>query len=334
MSNKKAFEMQFNWLFVLIAGAAIILFFTAIVVKQKSSSESTARTTILKSIESIISSAGVSTDTTTLEDIPNSNIEIDCDKVSIGGVAKQYQTLILFAPATIKGNSLITQTLTFIVPYRSTNLLYMTSPGLRYILIGDNNIAREINRSLPMELKKEVYKIVPAVRNGNNYKVRFIVFEDIDVTGIDISALQKMNDNSVTAIKVIGDEKKGDIEFYQKDNDAFQMKGTSSYIGKSSLIGAVYVDTLELYRCNMQNTFTRLNVVTNVYIERTRKLKESMAGNIKCTEIYDKASSSLNIISRESLDFLRSDIDKLREAADSLASANNEAQVYSCPLVY
>ena len=318
----------------MIAGAAILIFFTAIVVRQKNSSESTAKATILKSMESIISSASVSTDTTIIEDIPNSNIDVECDKISIGGVPHQYQNLILFAPATIKGDSLITQTLTFIVPYRSTNLLYVTSPSVRYVLIGGNDLAQKINKSLPVELKKEFYNIVPTVKNTNNYKVRFVVFEDIDMGIININALQKMQGNSVTAVKIIGDDKKGAIEFYQKEGNVLRLKGISSYIGKSSLIGAIYAETLEMYNCNMQNTFSRLKLVTNVYIDRTKKLKEAEKNNVKCNEIYDNALDKLQIISRESLDFSTSKIDDLINAADSLASANNEAQVYSCPLIY
>lgn len=334
MSNKKGIEIQFNWIFVLVAGAAILLFFTAIVVKQKSSSESSAKTTILKSIESIIASAGVSTDTTTIEDIPNSEIDVDCDKVSVKGVAKQYQNLILFAPSTIKGDSLMTQTLTFIAPYRSTNMLYVTSPGLRYILVGNSELAREINRSLPVELKKEFYKTLPPIKNTNNYRVKFVVFDDVSIEGMDITSLQKMLDASVIAIKVVGDNKEGKIEFYEKSNKAFKLKGIKPYIGKSSLIGAIYSDKLEIYSCNMQNTFLRLNLVTNVYIDRTIKLKEEMASNSKCIEIYDWASNNLNIILAESSDFSQSDIDRIRYAAENLAAANNEAQVFSCPLIY
>lgn len=334
MSNKKGFEIQFNWLFVLIAGAAIILFFAVIVVKQKNVSESTAKATILKSMESIISSASVSTDTTTMEDIPELNIDFDCDKVSIGGIAKQYQNIILFSPSKIKGNSLITQTLTFIAPYRATNLLYVTSPNIRYILIGEIELAKEINKSLPVELKKEFYKIIPAIKNTNNYKVKFIVFGDIQIGNIDIIPLQKMQDNAVTAIQVFGDNKKGEIEYYQKEGNAFKLKGKSSYIGKSSLIGAVYADTLGLYNCNMQNTFSKLNLVTKVFIGRTKSLKESMSNNPKCSEIYGKALGDLNILLAESSDFMQSNIEKLTHAADSLASSNNEAQVFSCPLIY
>ena len=334
MSDKKGFEIQFNWIFILIAGAAIILFFTAIVIKQKSSSESSIKNTILKSIESIVSSAGVSTDTITVEDIPNSNIEVECDKVSVGGIAKQYQNLIMFSPNSIKGDSLITQTLTFAVPYRATNLLYITSPSLRYTLVGDNNLAKEINKSLPLELKKEFFKSVPVLRNSNNYKIKLAVFDDTDMASIDLDAFKKTQDSSVTAVKIVGDEKKGDLEFYQKNGNRFELKGTSSYISKSAIIGSIYSDSVGLYNCNMQNVFSRLNIVTKVYLERTENLKELTKANPQCVGIYEKALTILNTMLAESSDFNHADTKKMKDAAESLAAANNEAQVYSCPLIY
>ena len=145
--NKKGFEVQFNWLFVLVAGAAILLFFTVVVAKQKSVSETSTKAAVLKSIEAIITGAGISSDTINTVNIPESDIEVGCGRVSIGGVSKQYQSLILFAPGFIRGSKIITQTLPFNAPYRATNLLYATSTGARYIIIGDTSLAGEINKT-------------------------------------------------------------------------------------------------------------------------------------------------------------------------------------------
>src|SRR3989338_1486438 len=271
MMNKKGFEIQFNWIFVLVAGTAIILFFTVVVIKQKNVSETSTKATILKSMEAVITGASVSTDTTNIIDIPNSDIEVDCGRVSIGGVSKQYQSLVLFAPSLIKGNKLITQTLAFSTPYRATNLLYITSPQMRYIIIGDSKLAKEINKSMPSELKKEFYQSMPEIKNMNNYKIRFVLFENL----IDFpKALEKMPDSDVTAIKINGDSEKGIIEFWQKESNSWLSKGTSFYIGKQSLIGTIYADTLDVYECNMRNVFSRLNLVTKIYAERTKKLTQ------------------------------------------------------------
>lgn len=331
--NKKAFEMQFNWIFVLVAGAAILLFFTVVVVKQKSVAEISTKATVLKSVEAIITGAGVSTDTTNIVNIPNSDIEISCNRISLGTVSKQHENLILFAPSLVKGDRLITQTLTFSTPYRATNLLYITSPQIRYIIIGNSNLAKEINKTLPSELKKEFYTSAPEIKNLNNYKIRFIIFDDM----IEFpKSLAKMPDFDVTAIKVNGDAEKGAIEFWQKDGNSWQAKGLSSYIGKSSLTGAVYEDTLDVYECNMQHIFSKLNFVTKIYIDKTKKLvqKVSSSRQIQCNQFYNNALAQLDSILSVSSSFNQENVNTLVNSANSLAGENKNAQIYSCTLIY
>ena len=71
MKNKKAFEVQFNWIFVLIAGAAILILVSFIIFKQKNLSESSSNSLALRSIESVISGTSVSTDTSSLIEVPD-----------------------------------------------------------------------------------------------------------------------------------------------------------------------------------------------------------------------------------------------------------------------
>ena len=331
--DKKAFEMQFNWIFVLIAGAAILLFFTVVVIKQKSVSETSTKATVLKSIEAIITGAGISTDTTNIVNIPSSNIEIGCNRISLGTVSKQHENLILFAPGLVKGDRLITQTLSFNAPYRATNLLYMTSQQLRYIIIGSNSIAKEVNKTLPSDIKKEFYSSIPDIKNSNNYRIRFIIFEEM----IEFpKSLAKMPDSDVTALKVNGDSEKGTLEFWQKDGTSWQAKGSSFYIGKSSLVGAVYADTLEAYECSMQSVFSRLNLVTRIYIEKTKKLvqKGISSRQVQCNQFYSNALAQLNAISSASSAFSQQNINTISDSAKGLMGENKNAQIYSCTLIY
>ncbi len=338
MKNKKAFEIQFNWIFVLVAGAAILAFFTVILVKHRASLESSSRATVIKSIESIITGASISKDTTNTIDIPSLDIEVSCNKFSLGGASKQYQNLILFAPNLIKGKKLLTQTMALSAPYKSTNLLYITSPDVRYIIIGDTPLAREINKSMPPSLKKEFYGAAPAAfQNKNNYNARFIIFDGTDLSSIDLSNFAKMQNSDVTALKVSGNSETGTIEFYEKGAASFgASKGASTYIRKASLLGAVYSDNPESYECSMKNALKRLKLVNEVYIDRTVKLKNeaSFRGQTECADLYGNALVQLSAIDSASSKFTAAKTGALALAAKSLASTNKDVQFNSCPLIY
>ena len=335
MINKKAFEIQFNWIFVLVAGATILIFFTFVLVKQKGVAETSTKSTVLKSIEAIVTGAGIGTDTTNIITVIDSDIEIGCNRISVGGVSKQYQSLILFAPDLIKGDRIVTQTLDFSVPYRATNLLYITSQQVRYIIIGDDNLAKDMNKTMPSSLKKEFYKEIPTIDNKNNYKVRLLIFDNTDVNGINLRNLEKMPDSDVTAIKVSGDNEKGTIEFYQKEGYSWSSKGRANYIGKSALIGAAYADATDTYECNMQNAFHRLNLVTKIYIDRTKKmLSSNLADKPRCKDFYNNALTQLNKIYVASSKFNELNVNTIANAAKSLVNENKNAQIYSCTLIY
>jgi len=333
MKGKKAFELQFNWIFVLVAGAAILLFFATVVIKQKSISEASTKTTVLKSIDAIITGASVTIDTTKIESIPYSQIDVECNRVSIGGISRQYQNLILFSPASIRGSKFVWQTDAFGVPYRTTNFLFITSQEVRYIIIGGNSLAKAINKSMPLSLNKEFYTALPEIKNSNDYAVRFIVFGDIIAFP---ASLQKMPDSDVTMLKISGDANKGELDFYQKSGNSWMLKGNSFYIGKPSLLAAAYTDAFGVYQCNMQNVFSRMKLVTKIYSEKVNELLKS-ASSIKqssCGQFYSSALAAINKIYSASSNFNKESVETITDSAKSLADENRNAQIYSCPLIY
>lgn len=337
--SRKGFEMQFNWIFVLIAGTAILLFFSLVMIKLKDISESSRQVDIVKGIETIITSASVSIDTTNVVEIPDSEIKLDCTSILSGKITKQYQNLILFSPSLIKGDKIVTQTLAFNAPFRSSGLLYATSDKLKYVIVGNNDVAKDINNTLPLELSKELVKTYPSfMSNPVTYRVRFIVAGDINLQLVDVPAsLEEMKDEDVTAIKITGDIEKGTAEFYQKEGKRWSLKGSSQYIGKASLIAAAYADTKELYECSMKNAFSKHNLVARIHISRTEKLKAAI-NNPECLNIYTNSVSQLNSISAASAGLAASmdfaNIQELYDASKRLALQNKEAQKFSCPLVY
>lgn len=341
MKHKKAFEIQFNWIFVLIAGAAILIIFTLVIFKQRSLSESSTNSIALRSMESVIEGTSVSTDTSSLIAVSDLSIEVDCGKISIGKISKQYPRLVLFSPSSIKGSKIIAQTLSFSAPYKSSNLLFMTSQQIKYILIGDSALIKSINKSLPSEINKENFSSYDPskIRNSNNYKVRF-VFDNLDVSPLGLPpSLSRMPDGDVSALKITGNLDKGSVDFYENRAGSFVSKGTSYYIGKAALIGTIYADTLEHYECNMKNVFAKHSIVSDVYSGRRTALRQASI-NGECNTVYDGVISYLNTISSISNTLAgtpslsQSNINIITGASESLSIQNKEAQKFSCPMIY
>ncbi len=340
MKNKKGFEIQFNWLFVMVAGAAILIFFAAVLIKQKNFAESSSDSDTIRTMSALIAGASSSAESSRPNEMPNLDIQLECNKITSGKSSRIFEKLVLFSPSRIKDDQIITQSISFNVPYRTTNLLMASSPKIRYIIIGEENPARYAVNLLPPNINKEQYcqscdeNYDPAfIRNLNNYKVRFVVF-DGDMPVIPMS-LRPMPDNDVTAVQIIGDTKNGLVEFYEKNSDAWESLGKSSFIG-SSILGAVYSDSLANYECSMQNVFSRLSLVSQIYLARTKSLVASGDDEKQktCNGIYSGSQAIISKIIGASQNFNDVSTNIIADSADELKIKNKRAQLESCVMVY
>jgi len=337
MKKRGQFEIQFNWIFVLAAGALILLFASVFVLKQKDISNRAVDQSVSNSLKAIIAGAEVSTDTLNFVDLPKVEIEFECGKYRVGSASRSFQIMSVFAPSKIESTRLMTWTLDWNIPYRVTNFLYLTSPNIRYILVGDetDNLAYKVNNSMPKELNKEWIKPgdVGNINDKNDAKVRFVFIN----TGLDNSVVpkfSKMRDKDVTALKVGGDENKGNVEFFEKKGNSFESKGTSYYLRLPSLVGAVFTEDIELYNCVMESAFKKLNIVTQIYEEKTKSMASYYSGQGDSTCANDHGSGYLTAILTASGTFNNVNIQLIDSAADGLVVQNNDAQQDSCAGIY
>lgn len=339
MNKKAAIEIQFNWIFVLIVGATILVFFAGIITKQKELSSTRVATVVLNDLDAITVGAKVTKGTVQIIRTPDLEIKLDCADCAcafyIGAGSKPYNDKIMFTPDLIKGRDVLAWTLDWGVPYRITNLLYLTSPYLRYIIIGSNALALEINSTMPEEMYKHYYASSPAagtILDENNYKVR-LVYVDVNPSDDDLTNLEDMEDVDVTAVKI--DSAAETVDFYRKIDNAWSPSlGQTYYVEKESMYAAIFSDNLDIYNCNMRQAFKRMNYVSQIYLGRTNFLRDN-SGPSCPSALYTNASVFLLYRQAEILyDNFPADPTAMKNAADNLQQQNSQAQLYSCPEIY
>jgi len=357
--KKAAISIQFNWLFVLIAGAVILLFFFSIVQWQKKSSESKIDVAVLTNLDAILTGVRTTEYSTNVVTIPKSEISFDCDNYYIGSTKKPIKGSIIFAPGLISGTKILTQTLSWSMPFKIANFLYLTSPQIRYILVYDpaltpsKNLLTDINKSLPTKymliqgqteiaMNKEIWNksYVKNVQDENNYKVKFIFF-NTGYTNLALTNLQRMPDKDVTAIEV---NEPNTINFYQKGGPSFIYTGTSYYLGKEALIGAIFSENSEMFNCSIQKGFAQLEITSQIYRNRSYDLMNYYLGlnppDTRCG-VFDHKNAALKLdtISKRSA-FISQAVNVQNEMTglvgdiSELQSYNNNANLHSCVLVY
>lgn len=338
--KKGIIEVQFNWLFVLIIGAVILMLFAGIIIRQKNISETSKNVLLLNNLDAIFSGSEASKGTVNIVKIPETRIEFRCNRYSIGKLSKQLDVMNVFPPSILKGDRLISMTLDFSMPYRITNIVYITSPKYRYLFIGGDN-AGEMERMMPNETFSGIFSTLGEVRYEGEEKARFVFFDDFlsdgSILSFNLDDYVKLPDNDVTALNVKGSLESGTIEFFRKQQDKFTKIGASSYVGKESLLGAIFSDDPGIYSCVMDDVFEKINIATQVYKGKIEGIRNSYSeSNDRCSALLDSVYTLENIdrILAASSAFTLLNSDEIISAAKSLQSQNKQAQLQSCAVIY
>jgi hypothetical protein len=351
MEKKAVIAVQFHWIFVIIAGALILIFFGNLIFKHKDVADVQISSTVITDFDAILTGALVSTDTVNIIDIPKLDINFECDKFNIGQVKKQTQDRIIFSPDLIKGGTLITYGTDWSYPYRISNILYLTTPQVRYIIVDDvGEMGEYLNDSLPTEINKELIdrSVIDSgnLQNLNDYRVKFIYLSTGDLNLLEAKSLapfQDMLNQHVSAIVVEKDSNTpelGHVTFYQKQGLNWEFQEIEQgYYTKESLMGAVYAADYDMYKCGMDKAFKKLNIITNIVLNRTTRLKDDYGVGHDCYSIYEDAEPDLNSIATDSsgefsynaANFIYT---TLNNVGVDLKDINQRAQLYSCVLIY
>lgn len=358
--SKKAFiETQFNWIFIIIAGGFILLFFFSVVNKQKQVSDIKITETIKSDLRAILTGSKVSTGTASLIGTPDLEIKCDCQGYSIGKLSPIKQGAG-FSPSLIKGYSLMAWALDWNMPFRVTNFLYLTSPQMRYIIVNDTDgFAEQLNATLPPKtivqdkktkilMNKEFVSDLSNIQDKNNYKVRFVFFNHDPIGTEGISNLDSMKDKDVTAVNIIpssGFDSYGELRFFEKSNGIWSQvvpNPITHYIGKASLVGAVFTDDIEIYNCNMKRAFKDLSIISEIYINRTGVLAEFYGASfdVPCQTQIGVSIIPLETI-RDNADSISNSfsmnpglLGEMSQAVYNLINYNAQTQRLSCEEIY
>ncbi len=320
-SKKGVISVQFNWVFILIAGVLILLFFSSLVLKGKKASDTAIAETILTNMQTIMTGAEVSVRTINPIKIPDKEIEVSCDSISVGQVSKPItKNKIIFAPEVIKGRLLLTWALDWNSPYHVTNFLYLTTPDIKYIFVEPlNDEAKELFNLLPDEINKKKEDIFNIKDTGNNFK---LVFSNEQNPSIP-PHLDSIPDKRISAISI--NSNSNEIEFYKKRRDEFKSTGTADYLGNPLVLGAMFSGSREDYECNVEKAFNKLRIVSMVYEEKTSTLRE-LYGGTGCMPYYSTTPFSIN--------YPTDSITEIKIAIKSIETSNQYLQSSSCPIIY
>lgn len=277
--SKKAIELQFHWIFVLIAGALILAFFFSLAQKQRTLSQERLQLTLATDIENIFTGAIVSKGTAQKLPVPPQGIAFECSEgcacqFRIERAPKDFGGKAMFAPELLKEQDITVWALEFKLPYRVTNFLYLTNPTIKYYFVHDGqasglsqSLLKQLTQNIPPLMPYESIPMhqMPSIKEDGNYHTKFILL-NVDPTALDDSFKKAQ----FSAIKI---DERG-IWFYEKDETSFNRVGYSNFAGLPSLYAAIFAQDKTMYECGLKTAFRKLSYVSKLYAERAAELQQ------------------------------------------------------------
>ncbi|MCX8147061.1 MAG: hypothetical protein N3D84_01190 [Candidatus Woesearchaeota archaeon] len=345
-SKRAVVETQFNWVFIVIAGAMILVFFIMVINKQKDISDTKLAIEILDSIDKIIYGQKISENREDVVVISETEFSYDCGgcscTLSIGEVSKAKGNTIIFMPSHLKSNFLAVWTQSWDMPFKIANFVYMTVPEIRYYFVKpSDSFKREFIEKLPQNLTYSIVDDANSIIYKGEQAIRIVYLDSSSIPSLPPS-LKGISDPLVTALVIdntVGEwyNGKSKFAFYKKKGYSFiedkDEKGEYSYPawGIQSAYGALYSDNAQSFRCNMEDALQRMEFVAAVYKSKTEKLGNDAINNVI------NAACSLSYGTAPFNNLLKPDLKNPANVFNSinvLRWANDNAILLSCPRIY
>ena len=228
---------------------------------------------------------------------------------------------------------MVTWTLSFDAPYKVADFLFVTSKQVRYVIIGDNDLANKVKEDMPDELTLDFVDTFQEALDNVKYKnddfTKFVIIGPGGSLNLDSSFMGK-------DVGAVWFKEDGKIIFY---DEGLSVAGQiSSFIEMADVYAAIFADDYEAYVCNMIEAYLRLDLISQIYMNKTKTLMQNYyPSGTDCYNYYDNALSHLQGITISANNAHMHNVDQtaaIKASAGFLASENRALQIYSCPLIY
>lgn len=346
--SKKAFTMQFHWIFILIAGAIILAFFFSLVQKQRVLSEEKLSITLATDIEAVFSGAIESKGTAQPLPVPKTGIAFSCSEACecnfwIGNKATSFRDKIIFAPDLVTGQDAVAWAQDFKLPFRIVNFLYFTNPNIKYYFVYNPSnsdslrLYNQINKSIPPGLNLAVLTSVNQVRSVpyEGFQETKFVFLDVAVGENDLAAMDRdFRKEIVSAVAFDYDNKI--VSFFDKAAKEldFTKKG-SVFLDDTTLFAAVFAADKQLYECGLMAAFARASHVAQVVYERASLIQANITqSRPECSYDLQPLQNIINNVKKLSAGLDVPTVTSLVGAKGDLERENKDIIRLSCPEIY
>jgi hypothetical protein len=344
--SKKGFELQFNWIFVLIAGAIILSFFFLVTRNQIAISKVEDSSKTQQDIDFIF--RGSLGSRSSEKPVPiTGKLEFSCsDGVSsyiVEGSSNsfQYNYFVIFSPRVLDGNWLYLKTELFKAPFNVMPFIYLSNEHMQFIFINEDDLSKMLFYSLPKNVSKKYLGVPLADLIDDNYDSVILVANSTDVANTHMNGYSQSRQSALSLVVFEPSQgivnNFGKISFYKYNQslNSFVLVGEEYYLTYEQLVGAVYSGEASLYSCQFNKSMQRLAMLSLMQKMHVSKLSEKMMSSPLCIDKYSGILTSLDVLNESNKRLDDSLADSINKNLRKISNLNEEIiDETSCPPIY
>ncbi len=359
MRRKGQVDVQFSWIFILIAGGVILGLFFKVATTQRQIAEDKAAVRLMNDFDALTKVALQSRDTVQPIPLSSLGLHFSCDDdcgcfMHFGRQSLPYEERAIFAPPDVDGEEAFLWVADWKMPYRASNMLYIANDNTKFFFITDEVAAVEgrLKSVWPLEVSHEVISSTTAATN-ENYDSAVFVFMNSGAG--QVNTMNALANGKFRGVDVRGVEigSGGSIYFIEREGKTFK-RVQSGFVGNELMYGAIFSGSSSMYNCNVKTAFTRLLGVTLVSHIRTAELMvsqpercqvfylQALCGGTGCgsrTDICENNNAPFCVIEQASRDIIGGALvskynSDLLNSAEALRLINERLLRQSCAVVY
>ncbi len=309
---KKAQGMEFNWIFVVVAGGVILSVLAAFAFRYIDLQNKRANVEVAKTLEINFKLLETTEFSLPIGLGTVNKIEFNCfendEFLLINDNYKQdIKNVVMFAPKTTRTNQLIGWINSWEYPFLVGKFLYVSGFDNKYFFIGDSELLDDV----PILFNTEKINSYSNASVKEESKTKFIYFSN------PFSELSNLKKKYPKARVIYINEEEKRVTFYEDSEEKIE-----DYYGDAFFYGAIFADNHESYKCGLERAVEKLKAVSKIYILKTNYIS-NLDRRAECQ--YSSLKISLDSFVNKNLN---------DETAENLDNQNKRLYGEGCPAVF
>lgn len=332
-SKKAQIEMQFNWVFVLIVGVVILGFFFTIISNQNKKANVENAQDLIETLDSVFNTIYVNPNTVNTFHITKARLDFACEQ----GLSEYYiqgtgpvdtSKDIIFTPYTLRGNTIITWTSEWKVPFESGVFTYMANDMTIFVFVNDSKDIWELYQEMPDAFEKILFTTIDyqaKIPQITGYD-RIVIISDKKLSISNFGGDTGVHTREISSTNGL----LGSVTFDQGTTSA----KIKQYYTKEMLWGAIFTDDEISYDCTVDKAVEKMTYVARVLQERDEALAQELLYT-NCYNYLTPAADELKNVRTNALNWKTADWDSIKTAREKLESDQELLmRGYRCPNIY